>query len=93
MTRREMKERIRELERQVGELEQSPWRYVPPEIMEPFRYPDPCCPYLDKCTACPHRYRITWGDTGTTTDTATWSADAGAKVTYTNPYTFTVGAA
>ena len=76
MKKRDLEKRIAELEKRVGEWS---WQYVPPEILEPFRYPDPCCPYLDKCTACPHRYRITWRDntTGTWTDTNT------IQVTYT----------
>ena len=78
MKKHELEKRVVELEKRVKELERPPWRYVPPEIMEPFRYPDPCCLYLDKCTACPHRWRIIWGD-NTTGD---WSSD-GVQWTYT----------
>jgi len=82
MTRREMKQRIRELERRVGELEESPWRFIPPTPYVPI-YPEPCCPYLNKCTYCPHRFEITWGD-NTSTGTVTWNNGSSIQVSYTS---------
>jgi hypothetical protein len=83
MKKRDLEKRIRELEKRVGDMEGSPWRFVPYQPLRWPSYPEPCCPYHDKCTYCPHRqnyYRITWGDTSTQTDT--WTDDGTTYITY-----------
>ena len=85
MTRREMTQRICGLEKKVrhGALSLTGLyrrverleRLAPPSRAwydDPRPIFDPCCPYLNRCTACPYRSRITWGDNST----GTYSADS-----------------
>ena len=82
MKKRELDKRIAELEGRIRKLEESPWQFIP-YIPQRRIIPGPCCPYLDKCTACPYRnsWQITWDD-NTSTQTDTWTDDGQIQITY-----------